>query len=101
MEHISPGVCTFIALLLTGVVFAGESMEQKKDRRGPPVEALEACAAAVDGDDCSFEGRRGENVAGQCAVDRGEQLACRPDNPPPRLKRRDDTPEESDADTAG
>lgn len=75
-------------MLLTavaGTAFAqdddgGNSREQ--GRRGPPPEALEACSAAVSGDPCSFEGRRGETLDGTCEAPEDKPLACRPANAP-------------------
>jgi len=65
------------ALLFTGAALADDSSE--KQRRGPPPVAIEACAAAVEGDPCSFEGRRGNSVEGSCASRDDKPLACRPD----------------------
>ena len=57
------------------------------DRQGPPPpppEAIDACVDAVEGDACSFEGRAGETVGGECWRPTSEvPLACRPDQPPP------------------
>ena len=50
-------------------------------RRGPPPEAIEACADKSEGDSCGFSGRRGEDLDGICFVppdDQGE-LACKPE----------------------
>ena len=86
-----------VAVLAASVSYADDEREQKPDRRGPPPVAIEACAAAVDGDACSFEGRRGDALQGECVTDREEILACRPDKAPPRLRRRDEQqPEEVD-----
>ena len=54
-------------LLSAGGVVADESERDRdnSDRRGPPQAAVEACASAVQGDPCSFEGRRGEAHGGQ------------------------------------
>ena len=54
-------------------------------RGGPPTEAFEACAAKVEGDACSFSGRRGD-VEGSCIVPpRGEEsLVCLPADAPPK-----------------
>lgn len=50
-------------------------------RGGPPPEATEACANLSEGDACSFEGRRGETLEGECFMPpRGEEvLACKPE----------------------
>jgi len=65
------------ALLFAGSAAADNSSE--KQRRGPPQVAIEACAAAVEGDPCSFEGRRGNTLEGSCASRDDKPLACRPD----------------------
>jgi len=49
-------------------------------RRGPPQQAIEACADASAGDECTFDNRRGDAMSGNC-VDRprADGLACRPE----------------------
>lgn len=56
------------------------------ERRGPPPEALEACASLSEGDACGFSGRDGETLAGTCFAPPSDdvELACRPDNAPDR-----------------
>ena len=67
-------------LLLAGAAAADNSSEkQRGERRGPPQVAVEACAAAVEGDPCSFQGRRGNTLEGSCASRDDKPLACRPD----------------------
>ena len=75
---------TGILLLAFSPALAGEGNdgEQRDKRRGPPAEALEACAAAVEGDACSFQGRRGETREGTCEAPAEKPLACRPARPP-------------------
>lgn len=53
--------------------------EERGQRRGPPPEALEACATLSEGASCGFSGHRGE-VNGTCIVPRNqtEVLACAP-----------------------
>lgn len=77
--------------LLTAVLWSASADAQDTDRGqdprgrgGPPQEAVEACAAASQGDSCSFAGRRGETVQGSCEAPEDMPLACRPDNLPPR-----------------
>ncbi len=80
------------ALLATGIAHAdpGSSQgmnneNQDAERRGPPRVAVEACANAVQGDACTFEGRRGESLQGTCWAPQDKPLACRPEGaPPPR-----------------
>ncbi|MEL7447867.1 MAG: hypothetical protein AAFN78_01580 [Pseudomonadota bacterium] len=80
------------ALLVTGIAHADPGSGQGEDsgnregeRRGPPRVAVEACASAVQGDACSFEGRRGESLQGTCWAPQDKPLACKPEGaPPPR-----------------
>lgn len=67
--------------LLTGTAYAQDDADndRKKGRRGPPEAALEACASSVQGDPCSFEGRRDEMVEGTCEARDDKPLACRPE----------------------
>lgn len=46
-------------------------------RRGPPQEAISACASASVGNSCSFQTQRG-NLSGQCVLTPNQQKACRP-----------------------
>ncbi|MEM9401230.1 MAG: hypothetical protein AAGA44_01945 [Pseudomonadota bacterium] len=89
---IRPLIAVPLSLMLMGIACAepddtDENTGEK--RRGPPDVAFEACASAVEGDPCSFEGRRGEAVKGSCTP-RGEHpLVCVPEGGPPkhRLER--------------
>ena len=80
---------TVASLLLVAVSIPATALgdDERRGRRGPPPEALEACAAQVEGDACSFEGRRGEELQGVCVVPRDGELACRPEGAPPRRQR--------------
>ncbi len=56
----------------------------KRKRRGPPPEAIEACEGKSEGDQCSFEGGRGETVEGTCInPPRNNDLVCAPEGGPP------------------
>ncbi|NNF16936.1 MAG: hypothetical protein HKN70_09325 [Gammaproteobacteria bacterium] len=71
------------------------SQERGKGRGGPPQEAFAVCADKVEGDACSFSGRRGD-AAGTCIVPpRGnESLVCAPERgsrPPGPRDEGDDT----------
>ena len=79
------------ALLLAGTAAADQSSE--KQRRGPPPAALEACSAAVEGDPCSFEDRRGNTRDGTCKSREDKPLACRPDG---RGKRDQQEPQDTE-----
>ncbi|MGB5247486.1 MAG: hypothetical protein WBM54_12265 [Woeseia sp.] len=63
--------------------------ERDGRRGGPPPEAFEACTAKVEGDACSFTGRRGD-AEGTCIVPpRGEEsLVCAPAGGPPDSEPR-------------
>ena len=54
--------------------------QQDAERRGPPPEAIEACANQMEEAACSFTGRRGD-VTGQCMISPkdSETLSCRPE----------------------
>ena len=58
-----------------------------RGRRGPPPQAMEACADAAEGATCSFDGFRG-NVQGSC-IDhpRADGLVCAPERRSPRRGR--------------
>ena len=70
--------------VLTACAANAEPGSERGGRRGPPPEALEACAAQSEGSTCSFSGRNGEELTGSCfAPPQGDgDLACRPDNAP-------------------
>lgn len=79
-----------IALIATMTIAAAARAEPerenkpRREHRGPPAAALEACSTAVQGDPCSFEGRRGNAVEGTCEAPDDKPLACRPEGGPPR-----------------
>ena len=56
------------------------AQQQDGERRGPPPEAIEACANQMEEAACSFTGRRGD-VTGQCMISPkdSETLSCRPE----------------------
>ena len=84
MNHI---LTTLIAtLLLVGTAHAESDQENKERRehRGPPEVAMESCSSSVQGDPCSFEGRRGDTMEGTCEGVDDKPLACRPEGAPPK-----------------
>ena len=85
MTKLSSAVAPALAFLaLNGVAVAEAGDGQRHGgRHGPPAVAMEACAAAVQGDACSFVGREGETVSGSCEIPRDEQLVCSPEGGPP------------------
>jgi len=60
--------------------FADRGDGEGRERRGPPQEAIDACAALVEGDACSFTGRRDKEMTGTCFAPSESTLACKPDN---------------------
>ena len=77
-----------MTLFLTAFLLTFSASAQSQERRppGPPPEATEACAALSEGDVCSFEGRRGETVEGECVLTPEEELACAPEGGPPQRR---------------
>ncbi|QIZ77600.1 hypothetical protein [Ferrimonas lipolytica] len=81
-------LCKYTALI--GLMLSTINVATARDggpRNGPPEEALQACVELSEGDSCSFEGRRGEAIEGQCIVIKQEDndgLACKPDSAPER-----------------
>jgi hypothetical protein len=77
--------CVLTTILLTGAANAqdDERQEPQREHGRPPEVAIDACAAAVQGDQCSFEGRRGETLEGTCEAPDDKPLACRPEGRPP------------------
>ena len=73
----------FIALSFTLIANSAlaerDGEDRQKKRRGPPAEAIEACANLNEGDACQFTGRRGD-ASGTCFLPPkdGSALACKP-----------------------
>ena len=78
-----------LTIILASTAVAEDTNEKQHKRHGPPQVAIDACVAAIDGDQCSFDSRHGDTLSGQCATSREEVLACRPEGGPPRLHRHD------------
>jgi len=78
-------VALIASVLVAGTAYAESDQENKprREHRGPPEAALEACASLVQGDPCSFEGRRGDALEGICEAPDDKHLACRPEGGPP------------------
>jgi hypothetical protein len=79
-------IALFATLLIAGAAYAESDQENQPRRghRGPPEVALEACSNSVQGDPCSFEGRRGNTVEGTCEAPDEKPLACKPEGGPPQ-----------------
>ena len=76
-------VLASILFIATAIAKDGENEDRQREHGKPPEVALEACAAAVQGDPCSFIGRRGEALGGTCEAPEDKPLACRPEGGPP------------------
>jgi len=83
---------TRTGFLLAGLALLSSPTMACAERRGPPPEALEACASAGTGEQCSFEGRRG-TVTGTCE-NRRDDMVCVPEHM--RHSKRHDTGPGSD-----
>ena len=73
-----------LAAALTSTYASAEPDQRSGKRRGPPPQAIEACADQSEGAACSFSGRRGE-VVGSCIAppQDKDELACAPEGGPP------------------
>lgn len=88
----------FIAAMLAGASLSFPAAAQSDDgeerqkgkRRGPPPEAIEACANQTEGEVCSFTGRRGD-MTGVCFAPPKDdaELACAPEGGPPGHRERE------------
>ncbi|MFT4622264.1 MAG: hypothetical protein ACI8PZ_000920 [Myxococcota bacterium] len=83
-------VMPLLALSLSAAAEPSAPGGDRPDRRGPPPEAIEACADAAESDVCEVVTREGDILDGSCLgpPHGGEgPLACVPDDrrpPPPR-----------------
>lgn len=78
-----------LTLLTASIISTSVSAQDNKgERRGPPPEAVEACANLNVEAACSFSGQRGE-VSGQCmaAPRDASSLACMPEAGLPRPEK--------------
>ena len=68
-----------LSLIVSSHAFAGKGGDGR-ERRGPPPEALEACASLNLDQACSFTSPHGE-VSGTCIVPKNDDsaLACKPE----------------------
>lgn len=88
MTHASMTKSLFsAALLLAGFALAQPAPGQGMGRgpgphRGPPPEAVQACANLQAGTACAFT-LNGQNVTGRCTATPKGDVACRPENMPP------------------
>jgi hypothetical protein len=76
----------FILVSYLSSTFVNASPDQQSgERRGPPPEAIAACADHTEGVSCSFTGHRGE-ITGSCFVPPKdeEELVCAPEGGPRR-----------------
>jgi hypothetical protein len=77
----SPGSSLLLALITSTLLMnAAYAKKDKGGHRGPPAEAIEACAALVAGDTCSFVGRHDKELTGVCFTPKEDkELACKPE----------------------
>ena len=70
----------FVVLFLSSI-----NANAKPERRGPPSEAIDACANKTEKEACTFISHKGHNIEGNCIVPpRNEAvLVCAPDGGPP------------------
>lgn len=80
-----------IASAITSLNAVAEQDQQGHKRRGPPPEAIEACADLSEGAACAFTGRRGD-ASGICFAPPREDalLACAPEGGPPAHHRENE-----------
>ena len=71
---------TLVLALAASAISTVSIAQQSGERRGPPPEAIEACANLTEEAVCSFTSPRGD-VTGQCMVSPkdSETLSCRPE----------------------
>ena len=95
MKNISIAVLLLVVAMPLG---AQEETDERrpKHRKAPPI-AYEVCAVAIEGDPCSFEGRRAEHVVDGTCEAREEALVCKPSSPPPPREPRDAFADEPEA----
>lgn len=82
------GVMCVLWTACGAVVAQNASPPRDGDRRGPPREAIEACANKAETDACSMTlPDREQPVTGQCVVTPEDSLACLPEGArPPQRK---------------
>lgn len=90
---------TLLMLALTSCLSVplanAQSGERGGRRGGPPQEAFDACVDKVEGDACSFSGRRGDEAGICMSPPRGEEvLVCGPENRRPERGPEDDAEDE-------
>lgn len=75
-----------LMLILSSTILSTvANAQQKRQHRGPPPEAIDACVSQVEEAVCGFSGPRGD-VSGTCSVSpQGQdQLICSPQGSPPQ-----------------
>lgn len=78
-------ITAFLIALLSTASLCYAQPGGGREPHGPPTEALEACAELMEGDSCSFTGRRDDIVEGTCILipKSDDTLACAPEGRPP------------------
>jgi hypothetical protein len=70
---------TVMCLTLATTTSQGVAGDRPDGRRGPPPQAIEACANLSEGDACTFDGRNDEELTGVCFAPSEAELACKPE----------------------
>jgi hypothetical protein len=77
----------FGCVALAGAARASDDAPPRP-HRGPPPEALQACAGLAEGASCSFTTPSGDELTGTCrSAPDGSSVACAPSQPPPPPQR--------------
>ncbi len=85
----APLICMamIVSLGLSSSLFAAPP-EDKAGKGKPPIEAIKACKDKKANTTCSFKGRKGAVMKGQCHK-RGETMACKPERHGKKAEHKD------------
>jgi hypothetical protein len=92
MKRLDPETTLTVALIAVLAITVAwpafaERSDGRRERRGPPAVAIEACTDAAAGDSCSFIGRRDDELTGTCES-RREMIVCVPEGHDARHRQR-------------
>jgi hypothetical protein len=74
-------ICVLSGALVAALLSAGsfaDTDDRHRGHRGPPPESFAACTALIEGDSCTFTGRRDDELTGTCRLPQDDELACVP-----------------------
>lgn len=74
-----------LSLILQSVFSMPVKAGEKKHKRQPPKEAIEACINKEEGDEVTFKGRKGEELSATCVIMNNQLVAL------PKGHKRKDT----------